>query len=70
KASNEKDSTSFWRTITGLLGQERIGPICTVEPQEWMKYFQTFFYDDKAQHNDPSAYSENSPYWPPVSIEE
>uniref|UniRef100_A0A670HL80 ribonuclease H n=1 Tax=Podarcis muralis TaxID=64176 RepID=A0A670HL80_PODMU len=70
KASNEKDSTSFWRTIRGLLGQEQIGPTCTVEPQEWMKYFQTLFFDDKAQNNDPSAYSENLPYWPPVSIEE
>ena len=70
KASNEKDTTCFWRTIAGLLDQERNGPICTVEPQEWMRYFQTLYQDEESQQKEVGAQPGDLPSWHPVSAEQ
>lgn len=70
KASHEKDTTCFWRTISGLLGQERTNSICTVEPMEWLRHFQSLFYDQEVQHYKLCIQLEDLPHWPPVTVKE
>lgn len=65
-----KDTSLFWRTISGLLENDRNVLVCAIKPLEWMQSYHSLDRDQDAESNQLTVSPENLPAWPPVTINE